>query len=80
MKKKNMMHGLLGTGLGLTAGSIAVGALPANDVSPHIQAGMVKFASFYPAFGSLAGAKVTLDLTKKVVKSTKKLNGRKMLL
>lgn len=67
------MKGMLKEGLMLTAGSAAMSAMPSNDISPHVTKGIASYASFYPARGAMAGMKIHMDLTKKIIRKTKRL-------
>lgn len=73
MKKNSPMKDMMKLGLGLGVGHVAMSSLPANDISPKVSEGMTKMAGFFPAYGSMAGVGMTLGMTKKVIKSTKKL-------
>lgn len=80
MKKyKKAMKKMLGLGLDLGISSVAVSSLPANDISPEITEGYSKMAGVFPAYGSLAGAGMTLGLTKKLTNTKFKKTKKKFL-
>jgi hypothetical protein len=71
MKKQTKK--MMGLGTQVIAGSMIVGALPQNAVTENMSKGYANFSTAFPTVGKLAGAGLTINMTKKLLKTTKKV-------
>ncbi len=76
-KKDKIFRGLVSTGFVFTGSSLALGSLPTNPVTPHVQSGLARGSSFFPTQFELAGLKKTIDISGNVIKSTRELGKTK---
>jgi hypothetical protein len=79
MKKKKesesikSIKDMIGLGTYMGVSSVALGAFPSNPITPNVTAGMEKVSTAFPAYGKIAGTAFTIEATKGLIKSTKKL-------
>ena len=65
-RKKEIHEDMLVSGVALSAGASAVGALPASAAQAGVLKGMGTMGSFYPTIGTLGGASLTMKQLKKL--------------